>query len=188
MPPIGSIRRVVAEARNAFDQSRHPARRDRARARLAELDPDAVVFVCLGNICRSPYAERLLSEAEPLGLRIESAGFIGPGRPPPEAAQRVASARGVSHADHRSKLLADTDFGPKTALISFDRFNRQRLRTAPGVVMARTFWLADFDPITPERRAIPDPWGKEDTEFEAVFERIERCVSALHGELSEIRS
>lgn len=152
------------------------------------MTPDAVIFVCLGNICRSPYAERVLAAHEDLGLRIDSAGFIGPGRAPPENAQSVAAARGVNHADHRSKLLETLETGPRTALVAFDRFNRQRMRRAPGVDMATTFWLSDFDPETPERRAIPDPWGKDEETFDATFERIERCVAALHEELAALRS
>jgi protein-tyrosine-phosphatase len=47
----------------------------------------------------------------------------------------------------------------------------------------KLFWLGDFDPTTPERRAIPDPWGKPQDEFVAAFTRIERCIGGIRKNL-----
>ncbi len=71
--------------RNARDRRLHGRRSKEAMTRLNHLAPRSVMMLCLGNICRSPYAARALSIVAP-DVRVDSAGFIGPGRPPPEIA------------------------------------------------------------------------------------------------------
>lgn len=149
------------------------------------LQPRICVFVCLGNVCRSPYAARVAAATD--GVSFDSAGFIGPDRSPPDAALRVALQRGVDHSDHRSKILTPELADRADALFVFDRYNVARMKAAFPQQLKRTFWLGDFDPVWSGKRAIIDPWGKSDGEFDITFERIERCVASLldtlHAEL-----
>jgi protein-tyrosine phosphatase len=153
----------------------HPYRRARARRRLREIAPGSVLFVCVGNVCRSPYAERVLGREGNGAVRAVSAGIMGPGRRPPAKALEVARARGVEHADHTSRVLTRDLIEATDVLFVFDRHNARSLPKR-GRRADRIFWLGDFDPQWAGRRAILDPWGKPIDEFERTFERIERCV------------
>ncbi|MDT8340385.1 MAG: hypothetical protein RQ751_02645 [Longimicrobiales bacterium] len=179
MPIPSPIRRRLVALRDGLDGRLHPRRRVSAGERLAALDVESVLFVCLGNVCRSPYGERVFAARAGDGLRVASAGFIGPGRPPPDSARRVAGERGVRHDDHRSQLVTPEMLAGADAIFFFDRYNLARLRRAAGVRPERLFWLGDFDSEWAGRRAIPDPWGKPEEEFQRVFARIERCVAEV---------
>src|SRR2546427_7830369 len=72
----------------------------RRRPRLTSL-----LVVCHGNICRSPFAAALLRRASARnGVRVDSAGFLGPGRPPPPEAVAAAARHGVDLSAHRSQF------------------------------------------------------------------------------------
>jgi protein-tyrosine phosphatase len=182
---VQPARRLAARTRDRIDAALHQGRRSRVRARIAELRPRSVLFLCLGNVCRSPYAERVLASHGPDGVRIDSAGFIKPGRPPADLAMEVASERGIHHADHRSRVVTPEDLQSFDAVFFFDRYNKANLYGALGVRRDRVFWLGDLEPEYGGRRAILDPWGKPRSEFERVFDRIDRCVGELHGLLIE---
>lgn len=183
MSLIQPARRVAARVRDGIDGGLHSGRRDRLIARLHELNPRSVLFLCLGNVCRSPYAERVVAARQLPGLRVDSAGFIKPGRPPAELAMEVARERGIDHADHRSRVVTSDDLARFDVVFFFDRFNKARLQNARGVRRERSFWLGDLEPEYGGRRAILDPWGKPRAEFERVFDRIDRCLDVLHGVL-----
>ncbi|MDZ7781371.1 MAG: hypothetical protein U5R14_15770 [Gemmatimonadota bacterium] len=176
--PIHHLRSRLVAARDALDGKLHPSRKARASTRLAELAPESVLFLCLGNVCRSPYGARVLAERLP-GVRVDSAGFIGPDRAPPELAQDVARARGVDHADHCSKTLTPELLAATDVVFLFDRGNVRRLRRFGGMPPGRVFRLGDFDPVWTGKRAIIDPWGKPREEFDRTFGRIERCVEEV---------
>jgi protein-tyrosine phosphatase len=143
----------------------------------------SVLFVCLGNICRSPYAERVLARRGNGALRVHSAGFIGPGRRPPPEALEVARARGIEHAEHVSRTLTRELLEGADVLFVFDRHLARRVRSTAGARADRILWLGDFDPEWAGKRAIADPWGKPVEEFQRTFARIERCVDALVDDL-----
>jgi protein-tyrosine phosphatase len=179
-----ALRRRLVQAKDALDGKLHPWRRARAAARLRDLEPSSALFICLGNVCRSPFGERALARRG-TGLRVESAGFILPGRPPPDDALTVARGRGVEHADHVSRTVTPEMLTAADAVFVFDRFNVKRLRAAPGVRMDRVFWVGDFDPEWAGKRAVVDPWGKGSVEFERIFLRIERCVDEVAASLAK---
>lgn len=173
------LRRGLVAARDRLDRVLHPYRRRRAAARLAGLAPDCVLFVCLGNVCRSPFAAYLLEARTGGAIRSGSAGFIGPGRAPPPEALQVAASRGIRHEGHVSRVLASADLDPACALFVFDRFNARDVRARAGAESRRVFWLGDFDPEWSGKRAILDPWGKPVADFEITFDRIARCVDEV---------
>jgi protein-tyrosine phosphatase len=107
---------------------------------------------------------------------VGSAGFIGPGRAPPDVALSVARSRGVDHSDHRSRTVTREMLTASDVTVVFDRFNVRDLRRSPGARLGRVFWLSDFDTSWTGKRAIIDPWGKGPEEFDETFARIERCV------------
>lgn len=181
---LSRIRGTLVAVKDHLDGVLHPGRRARARKRLRRLEPSAVLFVCLGNVCRSPYAERLLGQRAHEGLTVGSSGFIGPGRPPPDEALRTARESGIDHGDHRSTTITEEELRGSDAVFFFDRFNRARLLRQPGVDRNRLFWLGDFDTEWEGKRSIVDPWGKPREEFRRVFRQIERCVAVLADEVT----
>ena len=178
---VGTLRALGARIRDGIDGHLHARRRRRARARIAATLPDSVVFVCLGNICRSPFAARLWA-SHVSSIEASSAGFIGPGRPPPEEALSAACAWGLDHADHRSRIATAEITRGADVVFVFDRYHVKML-SKHGHGTERVFWLGDFDPEWAGKRAIPDPWGKPEAEFERTFERIARCVNDVQDAL-----
>jgi protein-tyrosine phosphatase len=172
-------RSQLVRIKDGVDSHLHPARGKRARERLEAVAPASVLMICLGNVCRSPYAEWTLRERVGDRLSVESAGFIGPDRRPPDPALRVARSMGVDHRQHRSRVVTAEMLQRAEAVFFFDRFNRSRLLSAAGVRPERIFWLGDFDPEWEGKRSIVDPWGKPESEFRRVFRQIDRCVAEV---------
>jgi protein-tyrosine phosphatase len=171
---------MVAQLLRAPARLLHPLRRRAARAALRGRAPRTIVVVCHGNICRSPLAAALLRRAlGPTGIRVESAGFIGPNRPAPRDAVAAAARRGVDLSDHRSRLLtadlvSSADLlvvmGPEQQRAVCERFGRW-----PRDVIV----LGDLDPAPIEARTIRDPIEQGPDVFEESYARIEICVAAF---------
>lgn len=184
MLTLSWLRQQLVSVRDALDRRLHPRRQARATERLQNLAPESILFVCLGNVCRSPYGEWVLTNRGPDWIRVDSAGFIFPGRPPPDTAIEVARARGVDHSSHRSKVVSAELLTNADVVFVFDRFNVARLRQTRSCRMDRVIWLGDLDPLWSGKRAIIDPWGKASEDFHRTFERIERCLDRVQAALS----
>jgi protein-tyrosine phosphatase len=152
-----------------------------------------ILFVCMGNICRSPTAEgvmrRLLEDA---GLadrvEVESAGTGGwhVGEPPDERATLAARRRGVTLAGAAQQVRA-ADFRRFDLLIAMDRGNlRELLAVAPDEEAAeKVRLLREFDPASSGDLDVPDPYYGGDRGFETVLDMVE---AACRGLLDELRA
>jgi len=136
-----------------------------------------VLFMCLGNVCRSPYAEASFRRMA-AGVSVDSAGFIGPGRSSPERAQEAARQRGLDLSPHVSKVVTGDVARPHDLIVVMEPRQRGALRRQVGAT-APVVNLGDLDPEPAEVRAIPDPWGKELEVFHSSFARIDRCLAEL---------
>lgn len=171
--------------RHAPDRLLHPLRGRKAR-RLLRRRPQSVLFVCLGNICRSPYAaEAFRGLAADPGLAVDSAGFIGPGRPSPDLALQTARQRGIDLGAHRSRVVTADSLAAAELVVVMDPGQAQRVR-AMGVAAGRVLVLGDLDPVPIRKRAIRDPFEQEAAVFSATFDRIDRCLRALADELRRL--
>lgn len=183
---IRPLREGAKRVREAGNRVLHPFWRSRALQTLDEVGtPSRVVFVCHGNICRSPYAEAALRRELGPGLRgrieIESSGFIRPDRPPPPEAIDVARERSVDLAAHRSRLVETESLRRAELIFVMDPDQRSAiLERAPG---AAVLLLGDLDPEPAERRRIYDPVTGSRDVFREVYARIDRCVAVLAGRL-----
>lgn len=160
------------------DRALHPLRRRRARRALAGTTPaGAVLFVCHGNICRSPYAEAALRRRARGRLEAASAGLVGPGRPSPETAVRVAAGRGVDLADHRSRLVTGASLRRAGLVVVMEPRQRRVLRRRHG--FGEAVVLGDLDPGPVRRRPIRDPIFRSPGVFRSVYARIDRCTAGM---------
>ena len=174
------LRSLARLARYLPDQVLHGRRRRAAPRRLRRLpSPKSVLFICLGNICRSPYAAAMARRLLPAGVKVESAGFIGPGRPSPAEAVAAAGERGVDLAAHRSQSVTPEILRSTDLVVVMDRAQRDRIASAWPALSGRTVLLGDLDPEPIARRAIPDPVEQPLEAFRACYARVERCTRAL---------
>ena len=180
-------RRVAAWLRNGLERRLH--RRRHRRALEAVQDKTSirnVVFLCLGNICRSPYAEaRLRRHLEVAGLadamRVQSAGFVQPGRPSPPTARQVALERGLDLEEHRAEVLSGEHLRGSDLILVMTNRQQRDLRGRYG--RPDTLHLGDLDPGPIPRRDILDPIEKPAPVFREVYERIDRAVETLAATL-----
>ena len=173
----------VRFVRRAWERVLHPWRRQRARALLRRHRmPSVVLFVCHGNICRSPYAEGALRARLGTGaasvIQVRSVGFIGPDRPSPRFAIEEAAARGVDLRHHRASTISLHDVRTAEVVCVMEPAQkdavRQRFPTAGTIVV-----LGDLDPVNNGGRIIIDPVDKPRPVFAASYDRIDRCVAVL---------
>ncbi|MGH7664475.1 MAG: low molecular weight protein-tyrosine-phosphatase [Gemmatimonadaceae bacterium] len=143
----------------------------------------SVLFVCHGNICRSPYAEavlrRLLRERRADAVHVDSMGLINPGRPSPGEAISGAARRGVDISHHRSRVLTGEAVHAATLVIVMDDMQRRLLLQRFGKHRDELLVLGDLDPFPIESRAIKDPYDGAEAVFDASYGRIDRCVHCL---------
>jgi low molecular weight protein-tyrosine phosphatase len=152
-----------------------------------------ILFVCMGNICRSPTAEgvmrRQLRDAG-LDVEVESAGTGGwhVGEPPDERAAAAAARRGVT-LEGAARQIAPEDFRRFDLLVALDRANlRELLALAPDEDAAeRVRLLREFDPASSGGGDldVPDPYYGGDRGFETVLDQVE---AACRGLLDELRA
>lgn len=141
-------------------------------------------MLCLGNICRSPYAGLALERAlHGAGLRdaaVESAGFILPGRPSPPAAIAAARRAGLDLSGHRSRVVGPEAVERAACVLVMEAGQRAALRRTIGTATATpVIVLGDMDPAPIDRRSIPDPIDRPEEVFQATYERIDRCVAEV---------
>jgi protein-tyrosine phosphatase len=145
-----------------------------------------ILFVCLGNICRSPLAEALLARAvqeEGLDIGTDSAGtgsyHIGE---LPDPRSRSCARRHGIELTHRARQVTAADFRSYDLLIAMDEDNAADLRRrAPSDAVKRVRLMRDWDPAGPGE--VPDPYYGDDSDFEHVWHLCERSMPGLLGEL-----
>lgn len=175
------VAQLLGRLRRALQRALHPSRRAQAVARLEEAGRiRGVLVICLGNICRSPFAAALLARRlTEHDIVVHSAGLIGPGRHSPPAAIGSAATWGVDLRDHRSRVVTPALLAEVDLVVAMDTMQRGVLRHDYGVPDRAILLLGDIDPGPFPGRAIADPYDRPRKDFDAVYTRIERCTEAL---------
>jgi protein-tyrosine phosphatase len=145
-----------------------------------------ILFVCMGNICRSPTAEaifyRRLADRELLQkVEIDSAGThnFHPDAPPDERSQMHALKRGYDMSHLRARQIMDSDFEEFDLLLTMDWDNRALLEErCPAQHLHKVRGLAEFLQ-TSQASVIPDPYYGGDQGFEHVLDLIEEASEGL---------
>jgi low molecular weight protein-tyrosine phosphatase len=150
----------------------------------------SILFVCMGNICRSPTAEGVFRKVvEDAGLadriRVDSAGTHAyhTGEPPDRRAQAAATSRGYVLADIRARRVRDEDFVEFDYIIAMDEDNLAHLQES--VTEDASSSLRLFLEFTESHeREVPDPYYGGTSGFERVLDLVEE---ASRGLLEHIR-
>ncbi|MEN7538613.1 low molecular weight protein-tyrosine-phosphatase [Aurantiacibacter flavus] len=144
----------------------------------------AILFVCLGNICRSPLAEGALRAeltGRGLGWEVDSAGTGDwhVGNPPDPRAIAEAARRGVDIAGLRARQVAPQDFSRFTHIFALDEKNLADLgRVARPDAKARLSLLLDIVPGY-EGRSVADPYFGDDSGFARTWDEVSLAARAL---------
>ncbi|RED17829.1 protein tyrosine phosphatase [Pontivivens insulae] len=134
---------------------------------------DRILFVCLGNICRSPAAEAVMRAKAP-HLTVDSAGTAGwhQGKAPDTRARAEGARRGYVYDDLRARQVTRADFERFDVIYAMDHDNLADLRAIADGPARLELFLGDTD--------VPDPYY--DNSFPRMFDLIEaRCDALLRG-------
>ncbi|WP_340588961.1 low molecular weight protein-tyrosine-phosphatase [Erythrobacter alti] len=144
----------------------------------------SLLFVCLGNICRSPMAEgamRVAAREAGLELEIDSAGTGAwhVGNPPDSRAIATARDKGVDISGLRARQVETEDFIRFTHIFALDAQNLSDLRRlAPAHATAEFGLLLDMVPGR-EGQAVADPYYGADDGFEVTWRDVSDAAAAL---------
>jgi protein-tyrosine phosphatase len=159
--------------------------------------PSSLVFVCTGNICRSPMAEVItramadatsLDDGSTLGARlvVSSAG-TGPwheGEPMDPRTTAALVRAGYPDHPHRAHQVSTAQLGRYDLIVALDRRHHQTLRSL-GADPDRLFLLRAFDPAGGAAADVPDPYYGDDAVFDDCLAMIAAGCRGLVSELVE---
>lgn len=145
-----------------------------------------VLFVCMGNICRSPTAEGVFREtlrkrAPDLAVHVDSAGTHAyhVGEPPDHRASRAAARRGIDLSGQRARRVSRADFSTFDLILAMDEDNyRLLVELSPPEHRSRVRLFMDFAPQA-GRSDVPDPYYGGSTGFEHVLDLVEEASLGL---------
>jgi protein-tyrosine-phosphatase/predicted ATP-grasp superfamily ATP-dependent carboligase len=154
-------------------------RRRMSRHALAALrGAETILFVCKGNICRSPFAEQLARRTFSDDRIFHSAGYLPcPGRRSPREAIAAATSWDLDLTPHRSRVITAAMIRDADAIFIFDADTAERLTQDYREAGRRVHFVGELLPRGP--RFIEDPWGGTPEDFETCYRRI---ASAILGE------
>jgi len=170
-----------------------PIQRMRARRRFVAAlraaargtEPPSLAIVCYGNICRSPFAERVLAKLiEQKGGKVTlvSAGtFPVGGRVSPEVGVGAAKRFGIELETHRSQYLTDQMPQAATAILVFDPTNVDSLNARSPELCGRVFPLGMLTTDREVPDVIVDPYGGGAADYQLVYRQIETAMADVHA-------
>jgi protein-tyrosine-phosphatase/predicted ATP-grasp superfamily ATP-dependent carboligase len=158
-------------------------RKQRARFKRLLHQRRHLLFVCRGNICRSPFAEgyakNKLKSLGIAGVVTASAGtYPKENRKPPDLARLTSKEFGVTLDDHRSRVVEPQLIEWASAVVCMDYRDYAELRRVFPDVKGKLFFLRSFD-MTANDPEIGDPWGKTEDDFRRCFQRISSSMDGL---------
>ena len=146
-----------------------------------------ILFVCMGNICRSPSAEgvfrALLAQRAPqLSVDLESAGThdYHVGEPPDDRSIAAALRRGIDLSALRARTVRASDFDEFDLILTADETVDRRVRSqAPGSAKARIMRMTEPLPDFDRYPEVPDPYYGTSADYRDVYDLLDRSMNAL---------
>jgi protein-tyrosine phosphatase len=160
----------------------------------SDLDAVKVLFICMGNICRSPVAEAVFRRyVEQAGLReavvADSAG-TGDwhlGEPPDHRAQEAARRRGYDMSGLRARQISPADYGEFDYLLAMDEANLRAVRrSCPAHLRHKVHLFGSYCSGQNKGCAVPDPYYGGPADFELVLDLAEDAARALLEHIREM--
>jgi protein-tyrosine phosphatase len=145
---------------------------------------NSVLFVCMGNICRSPSAEAVFRhkmQAQGLVLKVDSAGTLGAHvkEKPDHRAQNAGVARGYSFDGIKARKVTVQDFTDFDLILAMDHDNIEELKkVAPADMQHKILLMLDFA-ASYEEQQVPDPYYGGAKGFDYVLDLVEAASDGL---------
>lgn len=157
-------------------------------------EPVRVIFVCLGNICRSPMAERVaegwLRRAGIKGVELSSAGVSDEERGNPidrRAGQWLAEA-GYRTGDHRARRITAAEIDAADLVVAMEDHHITRMQRMRPARTDHIRLLTSFDSDASTGSGVPDPWYGDAAEFGTTLAALEAAMPRLLAEIETLRN
>jgi protein-tyrosine-phosphatase len=143
-----------------------------------------ILFVCIGNICRSPFAHKLFTKLMRQeghnGFYADSAGLLAlPGNSATFLAQKVAVEYGVALAGHKAKRLSQKLVDWSELILVMEKFHKDELLVDFPEAIDKTFLIRRFARYGSRNRGIADPYGLQYDAYRFCYLDIEDAVLGL---------
>lgn len=151
----------------------------------------SVIFVCWGNICRSPIAERVAERAATeeglTGVRFSSAATSTEelGEPMDPRAADVLRRHGYRSTDHTAHQIQRRELDDADLVIAMEQLHVDRMRRIGDVSQVRL--LTDFDPDAEPGSGVPDPWYGGPEGFEDTLSAVQAAMPGVLDRVRELR-
>ena len=147
-----------------------------------------ILFVCLGNICRSPIAEGILKqklEKNGIEAEVDSAGFESYhiNEPPDPRAVKIAKKKGINISENRCRLFVADDFDIFDVIYVMDSSNYRDVQyfSRNDKDMDKVKYLLSV--IDGKNQSIPDPYYGGESGFENIYKLIEEACEKIAASL-----
>ena len=141
-----------------------------------------ILFVCLGNICRSPLAQGVFEKKvnewgwqEAVYADSAGVGSWHIGSTPHSGSRAVAQNHQVSIDHQRARQVSSSDNHEFHYFIAMDKENARSLKEEFGIDSSKVFLMRHFDPVD-RGSSVPDPYGHGVDHFDEVFMILDRCM------------